>query len=76
MSFFLKCWDFDRLFLWFAEGKPSASAGQPSSGAGKWQSGPQIDHQQGGPEEHSRQGTINYCPFQKGSETPQEMNKV
>ena len=50
----------------FAEGEPSAGAGQPPSGAGERQPRLQTDHQQGRPEERSGQGVISRRPSQKG----------
>lgn len=57
--------DPDRFFRVFADGEPSASAGQPPSGAGERQPCPQTDHQQGRPKECSGQGMISHCPSQK-----------
>ena len=52
--------------FFFAEGEPSAGAGQPPSGAGERQPRLQTDHQQGRPEERSGQGVISRRPSQKG----------
>lgn len=52
--------------VFFAEGEPSAGAGQPPSGAGERQPRPQTDHQQSRPEERAGQGVISRRPSQKG----------